>query len=407
MVIGFDGSRAFVNDKTGTENYSFQLLKNLAKIDTENYYIVYIRPSLSMYTPGVLKEKWADNFQFKVINWPRLWTQAGLALQTFKDKLDILFVPSHTLPIISKPGIKKVVTVHDLGAEYLPQLHQVKQRLYLNFMTHKQLKSATKIIAVSKATKDDLLKKVGINPKKVEVIYEGVDQEFFKPVKNDVLVNSLKKFDLEKQNYFLFVGTIQPRKNLKRLIKAYSVLRLKIIHPSFGGKDLRLKNTNSRISDRQSLIINHQSIPELVLVGQKGWMSDDIYQLPKKLGIEDRVKFLGRVDNKDLPALYSGAIGLTFPSLFEGFGLPIIEAFSTNCPVLTSNRSSMKEIAQNNAILVDPEDINDIVKGMEQLMDEKTREDLITKGFKKAKEFSWETCAKKTLEVFKEVAMAE
>lgn len=329
MVIGFDGSRAFNKDKTGTENYSFQLLKALAKVDEQssrasrtkkNYYIVYLR------TQGLTLQEWPRNFHFKIIKWPRFWTQVGLAKQTFQDKLDVLFIPAHTSPLISKPNLKTVVTVHDLGSEYLPSMHQLKQRLYLSFMQKYQLKTATKIIAVSKATKTDLVNRIGINPSKVEVIYEGYDQNLFQPVRNDVLVNSLKP-------YYLFVGTVQPRKNIERLIK-----------------------TIDKIRDKK-----------LVIAGSKGWLSDEIYQLPKKLGIERNIKFLGYIPDENLPALYSGAIALVFPSLFEGFGLPILEAQACGCPVVTSNTSSMPEVAGKGAILVDPYQIDDIVRGLERL----------------------------------------
>ncbi len=357
MIIGFDGSRAFASIRTGTENYSYQLLSSLAKIDQTNTYYVYLRSQIP--NPN----KWPKNFQFKVVKWPRLWTQAGLAIQTFTDSLDVLFVPSHTLPIIRKPGLKTVITVHDLGSEYLPSMHQLKQRLYLGFMQKYQLKSSTKIIAVSKATKMDLIKKIGCNPKKIEVVYEGYDQNLFKPLKNDALVSSLRHFRLKSGNYFLFVGTVQPRKNLTKLIKAFASLR---------GYDL-------------------------AIAGSKGWMSEDIYSLPKELGIDERVRFLGYVPDRDLPALYSGAKAFIFPSLFEGFGLPILESQACGCPVITSNLSSMPEVAGKGAILVNPYNIDDIVKGMKEIEDSKTRDKLIKAGFENIKRFSWEKCAKETL----------
>ncbi|MDO8573385.1 MAG: glycosyltransferase family 1 protein [Candidatus Daviesbacteria bacterium] len=359
MIIGFDGSRAFAEERTGTENYSYQLLKALLKIDKHNKYIVYTRSNL--------------NFKF-------LWTQLGLAIQTFKDHLDVLFVPAHTLPLIRRPGLKTVVTIHDLGSEYLPDMYQLKQRLYLSFMQKYQLQTATKIIAVSKATKMDLIRKIGVSSEKVRVIYEGFDKTLFKPVKNN-----------RPKNYFLFVGTVQPRKNLERLIIAFSIhLR--------GGIFLRNKA--------------HLGGVTLVIAGGKGWMSDEIYELPKKLGIEDRVKFLGYVPEGDLPALYSGAIALTFPSLFEGFGLPILEAQACGCPVLTSNISSMPEIGGKGAVYVDPYDVNDIVKGMERLQAtaclparQGYRQQLIKEGFENVKRFSWEKCAAQTLEVFENLKL--
>lgn len=364
MVIGFDGSRAFNKHRTGTENYSYQLLLNFSKIDPINQYIVYLRPGRDKVG------EWPKNFKFVTICWSRLWTQGGLALQTFKDKLDVLFVPAHTLPLIYKPGLKTVVTVHDLGSEYLPAMHQLKQRLYLGFMQKHQLKSVSKIIAVSKATKQDLIKKLGIDAKKISVVYEGYDQKIFKPIKDDTLVNSLNQYGLKPGNYLLFVGTVQPRKNLERLIKAF-----------------------------KQFLANDHSSEQLVIAGSKGWMSEEIYKLPKKLGIEDRVKFLGYISDMDLPFLYSGATALVFPSLFEGFGLPILEAQACGTPIITSNLSSMPEIAAKGAILVNPYSVDDIVEGMTRIMNYELRIKLIKNGFENIKRFSWEKCARETLEV--------
>ncbi len=366
-IIGFDGSRSFLKEKTGTENYSYQLLKALAKLDHKNQYIVYLR------TQGVPLRGWPRNFEFRVINWPRLWTQAGLAGQTFTDQLDVLFVPAHTIPLVRRPGLKTVVTVHDLGSEYLPGMHQLKQRLYLGFMQRHQLKNATKIIAVSNATKKDLVNKIGLDPDKIEVVYEGYDQEKFKGQNSKV----------KNKEYFLFVGTVQPRKNLERIIIAFS-------------RQLSASRQKTKKSEDRRLMTDDY----LVIAGSKGWLSDEIYKLPKKLGIEDRVKFLGRVEDQDLPALYSGAIALVFPSLFEGFGLPILEAQASGCPVITSNISSMPEVAGKGAILVNPESVDDIVRGMMEIGEIKgIREGLIKKGLENVKRFSWEKAAKKTLKV--------
>lgn len=385
MIIGFDGSRAFNPQRTGTENYSYQLLLNLAKIDSKNQYIVYLRP-------GTNRAKvWPKNFQFITIKMLRFWTQAGLATKTFTEKLDVLFIPAHTLPIIHKPSLKTVVTVHDLGAEYLPKMHLLKQRLYLRAITKFQLKSATKLIAVSKATKEDLVKRVGINPARVEVIYEGFDDNLFKKqTKADRLVNSLIPF-------FLFVGTVQPRKNLERVIKAFAIY-----------SSLRDHEVTKQSSSEIKKIATGSSNPRndgvrLIIAGSKGWLSDEIYALPKKLGIEEKVKFLGRVADKDLPALYSGAIALTFPSLFEGFGLPIIEAQACGCPVLTSNISSMPEVAGKGAILVDPYSVDDIVVGLKKMEDRALRMELIKKGLENIKRFSWEKCARETLKVLENI----
>lgn len=387
MVIGFDGSRAFTDKRTGTENYSFQLLKNLAKIDKKNKYIVYLR------TQDLALQGWPKNFQFKIINWPRLWTQGGLALQTFKDKLDVLFVPSHTLPLIKRPGLKTVVTVHDLGSEYLPGMHQLKQRLYLSLMQRYQLKTASKIIAVSKATKEDLVKRIGLDQKKIEVVYEGYDNSLYKSVKNDLLISTLKYYELLTNNYYLFVGTVQPRKNLERVILAYSQAI----------NDYRLTiNEKDKKKNLKSLIINHKS-PDLVIAGSKGWLSDEIYALPKKLGIEDRVKFLGYVPDKDLPALYSGAIAFVYPSLFEGFGLPILEAQACGCPVITSDISSMPEVSGDGALLVDPYSVEEIAEVMVRVKSQESRVKIMKAGLENVKRFSWEKCAREVLHILEGV----
>lgn len=378
MVVGIDGSRAFIDRRTGTENYSYQLLKALSKIDTKKHqFIVYIRPG------GNPKDSWPGNFTFKKINWSRFWTQVGLAMQTARDRLDVLFVPSHTLPVIRRPGLKTVMTVHDLGVEYLPKMHQLKQRLYLKNITAYQFRSATRLIAVSKATKDDLVKRIGIDPGKIAVIHEGFNQKLFKPIKNELLINTLKHYDLELGKYFLFVGTVQPRKNLERLIRAFC---------------LHLRGVN-KVTNKAQL----GGKIKLAIVGSKGWLSDEIYKLPGKFGIKDQVKFLGFVADKDLPALYSGAIALLFPSLFEGFGLPILEAQACGCPVLTSNISSMPEVAGKGAVLVNPESVEDIIRGIERVQETGIRQQLIQRGFANLKRFSWEKCAKETLKVLESV----
>lgn len=399
MIVGFDGSRAFTPNRTGTENYSYQLLKHLAAIDKQNKYLVFLRPG------NKVDGEWPDNFEFKFTNFKRLWTQVGLCLQTFINPIDVLFTPAHTLPLIRKPGLKTVMTVHDLGAEYLPGMHQLKQRLYLGFITKFQLKGATKLIAVSKATKKDLVAKAGVNSSKIEVIYEGgpsLENKFSKnDSKKDQLRDVLKKFDIEEKNYFLFVGTVQPRKNLARLVEAFGQL---LVRGPVGlqPQSTVLANAAGAHWGAPRAATPANNLLKLVIVGGRGWMSDEIYELPKRLGIEKQVVFTGRVEDRELPDLYQGAVGLVYPSLHEGFGLPILEAFANSCPVLTSNLSSMPEVAGDAAILVDPFDTDSIYSGMVKLLDTKQRSTLVQLGKKRLESFSWDKCAKETLMVFKE-----
>ena len=452
MVIGFDGSRSFIKHKTGTENYAFQLLKQLAHIDQKNQYIIYLRPCnvVDEWDNTVISSEcersqdgntnlqisrdarndnygWPSNFEFRMLNYPRLWTQFGLAKQTFTDKLDVLFVPSHTLPLLRKPGLKTVMTVHDLGAEYLPGMHQLKQRLYLGMMTKIQLKTATRLIAVSQATKKDLVSKIGLNPKQIEVVYEGLNviakrhaphissEERNLQISHDVRDDKKEKqkgynkeyFEIDKKindiekhhqiiinnkfiyrnRYFLFVGTIQPRKNLERLIKAYAGF-LSVI--SNGERNLQISHQ----------VRDDSHIPKLVLAGGKGWLADDILALPKKLGIESQVIFTGRVSDTDLTILYENALAFTFPSLFEGFGLPVLEAFEAKIPVITSNNSSLPEVAGDAALLVDPYKTEAIMIALLKLYNNKDmQKDLTKKGSDQLKKFSWQKCAEETLKV--------
>lgn len=371
MIIGFDGSRAFESESTGTENYSWQILKNLISIDTENKYYVYVREGYNKrdfdFPPSV---------KIMPIKLPRLWTQLGLATRTFNDPLDVLFVPAHTLPLIRKPDLPTVMVVHDLGAEYLPAMHQIKQQLYLNFITHHQLKTATHLIAVSEATKKDLIAKIKIPASKISVVYEAYEEK----KKNEAKIDkTLCKFGLEDKPYFLFVGTIQPRKNLIRLIEAFSLF---------------LIESQDKARDCQ-----------LVIAGKPGWDYDEILSLPEKLGIKQRIKFVGRVDDSELADLYKGAVALTYPSLFEGFGLPILEAYDNGCPVITSTTSSMPEVAGKGAILVDPTSVNAIMTAMNSLFhDKEQRRSLIKLGQEQLTHFSWKKAAQETLEVLKKAA---
>lgn len=388
MIIGIDGSRAFIKNKTGTESYSYCLLKALAKIDKINTYYIYLYGNIT-----INHAEWPENFIFKPINIKKFWTQAGLSLQTFKDKdLDVLFIPSHTLPLFRRSNLKTVMTVHDLGAEFLPKTHQIKQRLYLKVITDYQLKTADRLIAVSQATKQDIIKTVGISENKISVIYEGFDQDTFKVLSKSKVVQTLKKYNLEYQSYFIFVGTIQPRKNLERLIRAYNKFKRSIEHSN---------SQQSFISPKSQ---NTHPIPPLILAGNKGWLSENIYNLPNQFGIENFINFLGFVPNQDLVSLYNGSLGLLFPSLFEGFGIPILEAFASDCPVLTSKVSSMPEVAGEASLLVDPYSEDEISQGIINLyQNPKLRDQLIRKGQAQVKKFSWVKTAQETLAVLEKL----
>jgi glycosyltransferase involved in cell wall biosynthesis len=373
MLIGIDASRAFVKDRTGTENYSYQLIRAIAKIDRKNKYILFTRFPTNHFKPGLVYagdpvlQALPENFTIKNIPLKRLWTQVGLAKELFFNPTDVLFIPAHTLPLIRKPRLKTVVTIHDLGYEYLPQYHKFPHKFYLNKSTEYAVWQSDHLIAVSEATKKDLINKLRCQEKKISVIYEGFDRAKFFPDKSS-------KTD---KPFILFVGTLQPRKNIERLIEAFSLV---------------VRSLPSRS--------NSPKPPDLVIAGNKGWMYDEILSAPAKFGVLDKVKFLGYTKEDDLPALYSGALVFCLPSLFEGFGLPVLEAMACGCPVIVSKTSSLPEVVGEAGIYVDPLDVSDIAKNLQSLiMNFKLREKLSKKSLEQAKKFSWEKAAKETIGV--------
>lgn len=365
MNIGIDGSRISTNEMTGVDGYTANLVKAISKIDKVNKYIIYFSKVPKYFEIG------HQNVSTRVIPMTRFWTQIRLALECLIRPPDILFVPAHTMPVIRRPNLKTIVTIHDLGAEFLAEYHQFPQKYYLNWATEYVARHASHIIAVSESTKKDLVKQFKVDPKRITVIYEAVDANKFSPQGIKEVEQTKKELGITKK-YLLFVGTVQPRKNLLRLIEAFS----------------KLENKNL----------------ELVLAGKPGWLFEEIYEAPKKFNVEGRVKFVGYVKDDQLPALYSGAEMFVFPSLFEGFGLPILEAMACGIPVLTSNISSMPEVSGRNAVLVNPNKINEISRGIESLLKDKSLyKKLSDSGRKWASKFTWEETARETIKVFEKV----
>lgn len=369
MIIGYDGSKLNTLHKTGTENYATMLLQNLLDIDKLNTYRVY--------TAGPVQQSFLHqaNVQLQPINYARLWTQAGLAGQVWRHQPDVLFIPAHTMPIMHRPSLKTVVTIHDLGYEYLPQYHQFPHKLYLNRTTEFAAKHASHLIAVSEFTKKDLVQKLHVPVEKVTVVYEGVDTQLNQRPSDTVITLVKHKYTLS-QPYILFVGTIQPRKNLVNLIEAFA--KIKPNYPQL----------------------------QLVLAGGQGWLSEAIYAAPAKFGLTDSVRFLGYIDEADKPALYAGAELSTLVSLFEGFGLPVLESMACGTPVLTSNTSSLPEVVGSAGLLIKP-DSQSIAQGLDMLLSQpEMRQDLISAGYQQVAKFGWQQAAQQTLAVLEKVAQS-
>jgi glycosyltransferase involved in cell wall biosynthesis len=296
-----------------------------------------------------------------------------------------------------------VATVHDLGYLAYPEAHRAQDRAYLDWSTRWNARHAAAVVADSQATRRDLIDAYAAEPDRVRVVYLGRD-ESLRPVHDPARLAAARARYGIRGPYFLYVGTLQPRKNLARLVAAFARLLARCDAPgadrptapeASGGQDGRAwPETACATTDLQ-----------LVLAGRRGWLFDELSGEVGRLELASRVVFPGYVDEADLPALYGGSLALVYPSLYEGFGMPVLEAQSCGVPVMTSNNSSLPEIAGDSALLVDPHDVDAIAAAMYRLLtDEGLRKELIRRGFANVQRFAWEKCARETLAVLEEVA---
>lgn len=364
MLIGIDASRATVSRRTGTEEYSLNLIRRLLPLGSDHRYRLYFNQPPA---PGLLPT--VMNCEFTIMPFPRLWTHIRLSFEMMRRSPDVLFIPAHVLPIIHPRA--SVVTVHDLGYLYYPQAHRLLDRFHLDFSTRYNAQAAIHLIADSQATKRDLVEHYGVDPAKITVVYPGYDSAAFRPVRGAAAIEAVKTRYGIGSEYILFVGTLQPRKNLTRLIEAYSSLATRQL--------------------------------KLVIAGKRGWLYEGIFRQVEELGLERQVVLTGYVTEEDLPTLLSGARLFVLPSLYEGFGLPVLEALACGTPVVCSNASSLPEVVGDAAILVDPLDVEELAAAMERILgNEALQAELIERGLEQARRFSWERCARKTLAVLEE-----
>jgi len=346
----------------GTRIYIQNLLKNFGHLDKEDRFLIYHKNNFNPQLDFPV----FDNYE--IIKKPFLfwWTQTRFAWEIWREKPDILWMPMHSLPFFRSKKTKTVVTIHDLAFKFFPDHFPKKDLRRLNFFTDYAVKNADKIIAISNSTKNDIL---NLYPKtkeeKIKVIYHGYDKSLFKPY--------VSKLEVQKVNskFILFVGTIQPRKNIKILLEAFAILKQE---------------------EKYKLL-------KLVIAGSSGWLSENIIEKIKKT---PDVIMTGKFETKNLPALLAGAEVFVLPSLYEGFGLPIIEAMACGTPVVAADNSSISEIAGDSALLFNPKNADNLAKILHDILEnEKLRNDLRKKGLERVKNFSWEKCARETLEWLK------
>lgn len=376
MIIGIDASRALRARRTGTERYSLEIIRHLLALPAanEHRWRLYLDTHdaeglLTAHLPS------AAHVELCELSRGRLWTHRMVAQEVMQRRPDVLFVPAHVIPFRLPPSHlpASVVTIHDLGYHAFPETHTFWQRLYIEASTRWSVLAARRIIAVSQATASDLNRLYRTPAERIRVVHEAPAQTSL--VTADQIVMARQRYAIERP-YALFVSTIQPRKNVARLLQAYAWL---------------YRNTSVAW--------------DLLFAGAPGWLSDILYEQAASMGLAQQVRFLGYIPDDDLPALLKGALFFSFPSLFEGFGLPVLEAQSYGVPVLTSNSSSLPEVAGDAALLVDPTDVDAIANAMLRLsQDEVLRQQLIEAGYANVRRFSWEKAARETLAVLEEAA---
>lgn len=371
MKIGIDGNEANVERKVGISEFAYRLLLEFYKNETELFEI-YLKDAPRSDMP---KER--KGWKYKIVKPRKFWTQFGLpfSLYTQKNKPDVFFSPTHYAPRMSP--VPTVISIMDLAYIYFPYAFKKNDLYQLKNWTAYSVRNSEKIVTISQSSKNDIIKEYKTTREKVAVVYPGIKQEDSIKYKGVSMEELQKKYNIGKK-YILFVGTLQPRKNVTRLVEAFSKIQ-----------ELESKN--------QDL--------DLVIIGKKGWLYEEILAAPQKFGVEDRVKFLDFVGDDDLPSFYKNAQLYVLPSLYEGFGLPVLEAMKYGCPVATSNISSLPEAGGDAALYFDPENVDDIAKTIQKVLgDEKLQKSMVQKGQEQIKKFSWEKAGKEVLDVLKEVA---
>jgi glycosyltransferase involved in cell wall biosynthesis len=399
MVIGIDASRANLKKKTGTEWYSFYLIKNLAEIDTVNKYKLYLDRPISEELLSAIKHN--SNFSFEVLNWPLniFWTLGRLSWEMLWHAPDVLFVPAHGLPLIHPR--RTINTIHDIAfvressvyrsespkastkskrriARFLIKLitfgrHDGNSLDYLKWSTEFALRHASQIITVSNFTKQEILSYYSkTKESKIKVVYNGYPSDLFNEISDSKKAEEvLQRYDLH-QPYFLYVGRLERKKNTPYLIEALSIIRSE--YPAIKEK--------------------------LVLIGNASYGYDEVKYSIEEFDLGRDVIMPGWVEEADLPYIFKSASAFIFPTRHEGFGIPVLQALACGIPTAASDLPVIHEIAGDSVLYFDYNDKKAIAEAMAKITtDSNLRKELAKKGLEQAKKFSWLECAKQTLEV--------
>lgn len=374
MRIGFDISAQSL-PRSGIGQYQIHLLEALLRIDSDNFYNLY---AFNLRNRERFKDIQflSDNYKLNVIPIPQRlitlwWMMFGSpGLERVVGECDLYQVSEICIQPVQKA--KTVAMVHDLTTLLFPEYH-VRSNVFLHNQRFKRLNCVDGILTNSQATKSDIVKHLDINPDKIFVTHLGADKRFRQMEKEDVYP-ILQKYKLHKP-YILFVGTLEPRKNVETLICAFN----------------QLKQTHN---------IPH----ELVLAGQKGWLYEKIFEAIESSPFKSDIRLMDYLPDNDVPALMNGAEVFAYPSFYEGFGLPVLEAMQCGAPVVISNISSLPEVGGEACLYVHPESSDELSETLYKVLrDKASQKTLSEKGVERAKQFSWEKCAEETLKAYGEV----
>lgn len=362
--IGIDLSITNIN-QAGTGVYASNLIVALRQVGKEHDYRIFqVRQHRDMSSRKTLRSR------LKTIYRDVVWMHGVLPWQVSRSKVEILHMPANVMPLLSP--CPTVVSILDTTVLQFPRNFPFWQRCYSKVFIPWTARHASMILTISEQSKQDVVRYLDVAPDRVVVTYLAAAAAF--RVISSTVVSEIKlRYNL-KLPFAFVVGTLEPRKNLVRLLQAFAQVK--------------------------------QNFPTMQLVhaGPRGWLFDDIMQEVERLELEDSVRFLGRVPLQDLVALYNAASVFVYPSLYEGFGLPVLEAMSCGCPVVTSNISSLPEVAGNAAVLVDPYNVSQLAEAIQSILEDETQALLMRQsGLERARQFSWERCARETLAVYKQV----
>jgi glycosyltransferase involved in cell wall biosynthesis len=356
----------------GNESYASNLIESLAQIDSFNQYTIYITTNEAR---DRFQGRW-PNFKVRATlpHTPVIRIPLTLSAELRKNPVDVLHVQFTAPPFCPCPT---VVSIHDLSFEHLPETFKRRSRMQLRLTVRNSARRAARILSLSEHSRRDIIDTYGISPDRVTAIPLAAASHF-SPVTDSRELQRVRHIYGIDRDYILSVGSIQPRKNLARLVRAYASLR------------------GEYSADK---------LPKLVLAGKCAWLYDETLRALDETGLRDTVVLTGYVPQSDLPALYSGALCFVYPSYFEGFGLPPLEAMKCGVSVVVGNRTSLPEVVGTAALTVDPFDVEAIAAAIKRLMnDSQLRQELRSKGQQRAGMFDWRETARKTLKVYEEVA---